>query len=261
MRFAVALALALYGAASATPLFPAARAQRPPTPRDTLPQDTIPGDTVSADSLAGRSVPVHPWWGPLVLPGGVALALVLVSAPAPLARWLGSPGPSEIALLEDHQAVSVSVGGRFARGETWANAVAVEVVRNGFRGELQAADFWGQRHVRYLTVRVGHLWHPMRRTAGGVTVGYEQADGNQAHSGPELGLPFYLGSSNMTMRFEPTYVFSTGGPLWSFRGQLEGCLPGGRHFIGANVVRKAVPLTSSDRGGAQAVSVVVGTRF
>ncbi len=259
MRYA--LTLALYGAASATVLSSAARAQHPPTPRDTLPRDTISGDTVPADSLAGRRVPVHPWWGPLLVPGGVALALVLMSAPAPLAGWLGTPGASELPLLEDHQAVSVSVGGRFARGESWANAVTVEVVRNGFRGEVQAEDFWRPRHVRYLTVRGGYLWHPRRSTAGGVTVGYVQADGNQAHSGPELGLPFYVGTSILTMRFEPAYVFSSGGPLWSFRGQVEGYLPGGRYFIGANLVRKAVPLTSSDRDGGRAVSLVVGTRF
>lgn len=67
----------------------------------------------------------------------------------------------------------------------------------------------------------------------------------------------------MTMRFEPTYVMSSGGPLWSYRGQAEAYVGGGRYVIGANVIRKSVRPGSEDADtlAPQAVTAVLGVRF
>jgi hypothetical protein len=67
----------------------------------------------------------------------------------------------------------------------------------------------------------------------------------------------------MTMRFEPTYLMSSGGPLWSYRAQAEVYVAGGRCVIGANVVRKSVRLGSeeADALAPQAVTAVLGVRF
>ena len=67
----------------------------------------------------------------------------------------------------------------------------------------------------------------------------------------------------MTMRLEPTYVMSSGGPLWSYRAQMEGYVAGGRYVIGATVIKKSVRLGSekADWLVPQAVMAVLGVRF
>jgi hypothetical protein len=162
-----------------------------------------------------------------------------------------------------HVAFRVSVGGRFSEGETWANAVSIELVRKRVHAELQAEDFWRPRHVRYFTARGGYLWHAKGRAAGGLTVGYVHAEGATSQTGPELGLPLFIGSDKGTMGFEPTYVMSSGGPLWSYRLRMEGYAAGGRYVIGANVVQKSVRIGSEepDALAPQAVTAVLGVRF
>jgi hypothetical protein len=263
MRHVAALALAVGLAAAA--LCQPALAQRPEVPRDSVRADSVPPDSVPMDTMPADSVrrPIHPWWGPLLIPATVAVGVVLAVAPAPLARWWGGPRRNDMAFVRDHGAVYASVGGRFEKGETWANAVSVQMVRRGAYAELQGEDFWRPRHVRYLTARGGRLWHPRRSAAGGVTLGYVHVDGDPAQRGPELGLPLFLGDRTVTGRFEPTYVASPDGPLWSYRLQLEGYPRGGRYVVGAAVTGKSNPLTPDSRGGvaARAVTVLLGTRF
>ena len=165
--------------------------------------------------------------------------------------------------MKDHVAFDVSLGGRFAEGETWANALSIELVRKPVYAELRAEDFWRPRHIRYLTARAGYLWHPKVAAAGGLTIGYVHAEGATSQTGPELGLPLFIGRETMTMRFEPTYVMSSGGPLWSYRAQMEVYVGGGRYVIGANVVRKSVRLGSdaAEALAPQAVTAVLGVRF
>jgi hypothetical protein len=172
-------------------------------------------------------------------------------------------GPVDMAFMKDHAALHASVGGRFTEGETWANALSIELVRKPVLAELRAEDFWRPRHVRYLTARAGYLWHPKSAAAGGLTIGYVHAEGATSQTGLELGLPLFIGRETMTMRFEPTYVVSSGGPLWSYRGQAEVYVGSGRYVIGANVVRKSVRLGSEedDAVAPQAVTAVVGVRF
>ena len=259
MRCAAPLALLV--ALLATPPCRAALAQQPPAPRD-----SVPGDTVPSDSTISRR-PIHSPMMYLILPIGGALAVAATAiaaiAPAPAARWYGAPGPTEMALLRDHGAAYASVGGIFQRGQTWARSVDVEVVRGGVHGELQAEDFWRPRHVRYLTARGGYLWHPRRRSAGGVTLGYVYADGDPRQRGPELGLPLYIGDSAGTMRLEPTYVLSPAGLRWSYRMQVELYVPGRPYFAGASLVGKELSLASGTdcNFAASAVTLLVGTRF
>jgi hypothetical protein len=263
MRFA-ALAVALHIAVSVSSLYPAASAQIPQAPTDSVPRDSARKDAAASDSIPADSVyrPVHPWWAALVLPGAVVVGAVAMVAPAPLAKLIDM-GPEDMVFKKNHVAFRVSVGGRFSEGETWANAVSVEVVRKRVHGELQAEDFWRPRHVRYFTARGGYLWHAKGRAAGGLTVGYVHAEGATSQTGPELGLPLFIGSDKGTMGFEPTYVMSSGGPLWSYRLRMEGYAAGGRYVIGANVVQKSVRIGSQepDALAPQAVTAVLGVRF
>jgi hypothetical protein len=175
----------------------------------------------------------------------------------------GEGGPTEMTFLQDHRAVRVSAGGQFHEQQGVANSVEFEVVRKKTLAQLQAEDYWRPHHVRYLTARAGYLWHPKRVTAGGVTVGYVHTDGDRAQSGPELGFPLFLGNSAITLRFEPTYVISPNGPLWSGRTQLESNLPWRSYFVGAGLVGKSQPLSlhAQDHLFASAVTVLVGTQF
>ena len=191
----------------------------------------------------------------------VALGVALMGAPAPLA-WLGPDTTRDMAFMKDRVAFHVSVGGRFSNGETWANAVSIELMRRGVLAELRAEDFWRPTHIRYLTARAGYLWHPKGCAAGGLTAGYQHAEGATSQSGPELGLPLIFGCKSAgVLRLEPTYVLS-GGPLWSYRLQVEAHL-GGRYVVGANVIKKSLRLEDEETGelAPQAVMVVVGIRF
>ena len=134
MRFTtVAVALHVgFAVLSAGP----SQAQQPPAPTDSVRTDSVARDSVTSDSLPADSIrrgPIHPWWGPLVIPIAVAGALVLVYAPAPLAAWAGTAGPSEMNFVNDHVALQASLGGRFSEGETWVNTVSLEVVRRRYR--------------------------------------------------------------------------------------------------------------------------------
>lgn len=183
-------------------------------------------------------------------------------AAAPL-MWIGPRGRTQMALLEDHRAAQLSVGGRFHAGQTWADAAGFELVENGVHAELQVEDYWRPRHVRYLTMRGGPLWHPRSFSAGSLTLGYVYADGDPLQRGPEVGAPLFVGSSIGSMRFEPTYVVSPSGILWSYRLQAEASLPRGAWFAGANMTWKSLQLTEDTRHdfAASAASIVVGTRF
>ena len=163
--------------------------------------------------------------------------------------------------------------GRTAPPDTGAAPPSrVEVVigsRDAGRAEESAGKAGKQR---LLTARGGYLWHAKGRAAGGLTVGYVHAEGATSQTGPELGIPLFVGRETMTMRFEPTYVMSSGGPLWSYRLRMEGYAGGGRYVIGANVVQKSVRIGSEETDalaewskgfGAKglAVTKVVGSGF
>jgi hypothetical protein len=255
MRFAT-VAIALHIAVAISPLSPAVSAQ---VPTDSVPTDSVRRDTTASDSV--RAGPIHPWWGPLVIPASIVFGAVIAAAPAPLARWVNFP--RDMGFMKNHVALHASLGGRFSDGETWANGLSLEIVRKPMLLELRAEDFWRPRHIRYFTARTGYLWHPKRAATGSLTVGYVHAEGTTSQTGLELGLPLFVGRETMTLRFEPAYVISSRGVLWNYRGQAEAYIGGGRYVIGGNVVRKSLRLTSKDEGALspQAVTLVLGVRF
>jgi hypothetical protein len=233
------------------------------TRRDSIPADSVGRDSTQSDSTGRvRSHPVHPSWAALVMPGLIVIPLVAAFVPTPLA-WIGPRGPSAMEFLQDHDAAYVSVGGRFSKGETWANGVALESVRRDVHTEVVLEDFWRPRHVRYVTARAGYLWHPTRFAAAGATLGYVHASGDPMQRGVELGLPVYLGGASGTLRLEPTYVASREGALWSYRLQAEATIPHTAFFAGAAVNWKSLPLTSEARQDfeGQTLSLLFGTRL
>lgn len=267
MRYAVALAFALHIGTGLGSVSCAALAQGPPTPRDSILRDSVHSDSIRKDSLPTDSIhrgPIHDPRMYLMVYGAPVLIMLLVAAPAPFAKWGGEAGRTTMAFLDDHQAAYISVGGYFHEGQTWAHSVSLEVLRRSVHAELHVEDFWGPRHVRYVTVRGGYLWHPRRSAAGGVTLGYVHADRDTAQRGLEIGVPLFIGGSSRTVRVEPTYVLSSSGVLWSGRIQLEYHIPRRPYFVGASMVGKSLQLRSNPSRNdlaVRAVSVVFGTRF
>ena len=234
-----------------------------PTSRDSIPADSVGGDSTSSDSMQRVPPhPIHPSWAPLVMPGLLVIPLVGAFVPAPLA-WIGPRGSTGMAFLQDHESAYISAGGRFSKGETWANGVAFESVRRDVHTEVLFEDFWRPRHLRYFTARAGYLWHPTRFAAAGTTLGYMHASEDPMQRGFELGVPLYLGGGSGTLRLEPTYVASREGALWSYRLQAEATIPHTRFFAGAAVNWKSLPLTSDARQDfeGQALTLLFGTRL
>ena len=205
-----------------------------------------PGDSARTDTNPPRTVSGHPVHDPRMFAAAILAPFVIAGAPA-LAIFVGERGPTEIGFLADHQSLQLSAGGRFELGQTWTNAAEIEVVQRDIHTELIAEDFWGAHHLRYLTARVGPLWHPRRYTAGGVTLGYGHVDGDGEQGGLEVGLPLVAGGPTTLMRLEPTYIIAPIGLLWSYRLQVEAAIPGGPFVAGANMAWKADPLTSNVR--------------
>jgi hypothetical protein len=255
MRRIVSLALAL--ALAAGPLAAQDRA-----PRDSTRADSTRADSTRADTLRRLAHPVDAT-AALVVPVALFAAPVLAFVPAPFAAF-GPKGPSEMMFMRDHEAWYASVGGRFSKGQTWANSLNFESVRNDVHTELLVEDYWRPQHVRYFNLRGGWLWHPTRFAAGGVTLGYVHSDGDLSQRGPELGVPLYCGNADLNLRLEPTYVASPDGALWSYRLQVEGTLvPNSPFFVGASATWKSLTLSSDSRHdfAAQAFSILVGSRL
>jgi hypothetical protein len=228
-----------------------------------LPRDSAATD--SATRVAARVDTVRRAHGDAAAIGYAVLPATIVGAfvAAPFALWIGPRGDTRMSFLADHEAVSLSVAGRFTYGQTWANSVEIESVRSGVHSELQVEDYWRPHHLRYFTLRAGPLWHPRRYSAGGVTLGYVHTEGDPLQRGPELGLPLFVGTRTGNARFEPTYIFSRDGILWSYRIQLEGSIPHSPFFAGANATWKSLTLTSDSRQdfAANVFGVMLGSTF
>ena len=101
-----------------------------------------------------------------------------------------------------------------------------------------------------------------------MTVGYRHAPLGRFQGGLELGIPFFIGDSLHTGRFEPTFVLSRHGVLWSYRVQYERRLPG-PYFVGLRAVGKTVPINEGHplhdeeprRYFVSGLGLLVGTRF
>lgn len=182
----------------------------------------------------------------LLVPASLAMVAALIFVPGPLACCVSVADTTHGAFVPDQLVVSTALGGRFHRGETWANAVSVEAVRGNLRGEVTLEDFWRPRHIQYLSARLGHLWHPRQHAAGGVSIGYMHAHGDTRQSGPEIGLPLvFITDDGMSTRFEPTYVAAKSSLVFNYRFQLRVPVSRSRYFLGASIVGKGNPPPSS----------------
>ena len=256
---ATSLALGVILLLGEGPLSVAATAQR-----TTARKDSVAVDSLADDSVRYRAT--HPPFMYLAIPAGLAGMMVLLFAPAPLARWLNVPDSTHAPLLRNHTSVSVALGGVFQQGETWTHALNAETFRNDVHLELQVEDFWRPHHIQYITVRGGYLWHPRKSVAGGVTLGYMHADRQRAQRGAELGLPLIVAnSSGSNLRFEPTYVIGRRGPVYNYRVQGQIVLGRSPYFVGGSIVGKGNPPPVSPEYPGNFTStgfmVLFGTRF
>ncbi|HEY2375236.1 MAG TPA: hypothetical protein VGH98_04620 [Gemmatimonadaceae bacterium] len=175
------------------------------------------------------------------------MILSAIFAAAPLALFIGERGPSEMSFLHDHGAASVSVGGAFQAGQTWADAARIEAVRRDLYYELVAEEFWRPTHVQYFTARAGYLFHTRRIAAGGVTLGFMSGPPHTRDRGPEIGLPLFVGdTSKFSLRLEPTYIRSSRGLLWNYRAEFDVAIPRHPYFLGASAVGKIDPPSTPD---------------
>jgi hypothetical protein len=276
MHYATLFALAVHVGLIALTPGSSLLAQRPGMPRDSARRDSLARDSLPRDSLASDSTCVRPMHHPLMylIPvAGAAAAVVggaaLAFAPAPLAMWPRRPDHASMKFLEGHRASDVAIGGIFREGETWAYSANFEIVRGPLLAQLALEDFRRREPVQHFTARGGYLFHPQRGTAGGLTIGYRHARRGRLQSGVEVGLPFLVGDSTGTWRFEPTYVLSGNGALWSYRLQYDRYFTGQRYFLGLRFVGKSVPLNSGHplyqeepaEYFARAVTLLVGRRF
>ena len=212
--------------------------QRPSVSGDSARRDSMPTDSLRAADCAACF---------LAIPVGGVMILSAIFAAAPLALFIGERGPSEMSFLQDHGAASASVGGAFQAGQTWADAVRIEAVRRNLCYALTVEEFWRPTHVEYFTARAGYLFHPRRITAGGVTLGFMNGPSRTRDSGPEIGLPLFVGdTSRVSFRLEPTYVLSSRGLLWSHRAECDVAMPRQPYFLGVSAVGKIDPPPSPD---------------
>lgn len=180
------------------------------------------------------SFSVHP------RPGFMGAVMVgWIVAPPALLRLRGFaceyPDDPRVATIRDHVALFVG-GGGLVTGD-WkggpAGSVNLEAVLRGVYLDVHGEEyrFTGDR-VRLWDARVGYLFSPVRTMAGGVTLGYRDADGAPGDwgvRGVEVGLPLAVGFGPdpmpVTLQWEPTYVFSRGHVRVSPRARIDVGLP------------------------------------
>jgi hypothetical protein len=221
---------------------------------------SAPRDTMPSDSTLHH--PIHTAGPYLAMLAAGPMVLAAIFAAAPLAFVFGERGPSQMALLQDHGAAYTTIGGPFSAGQSVANSAQIELFQQNVHYELLAEEFWRPVRSQYVTIRTGYLFHPRAVSAGGVTLGY--VHGPEA-SGPEVGLPLYLGdSTSASVRVEPSYIFARRGLLWNYRVQADIPLPNRRYFAGVSAVGKADPPASRDDPNDfshSAWMVLFGVRF
>ena len=223
------LLVALVTAMLARPAMPQA-----PTPRP----DSTARDSAAVDSVAARSRSPHSLGMYLLFPVGLAAIGVMLTLPAPVA-FLGKRGEDSMAFLRNHVTISTAYGGHFHDGQTWSNAVGVEVVVQAFALDVTREEYRGIRPARHTTGRIGYFVHPRRHVAGGLMIGYRDATDVAETSGITLGFPFIGEVNRSTIRLDPTYVFASVGPLWHFRFEIDIPIPRTHVFAGMRVAAQS----------------------
>jgi hypothetical protein len=170
----------------------------------------------------------------------VGLVAALAVAPPVLFLVPLNPDTSQnLGFISDH-AAAYGVGGLTIRTDSagrdhvgWAHSESVEAVWKRLYGELRIEDLEVGERVRFWTVRTGYLFHPYKFAAGGFTLAYRWAEGQDVQDGIGLGLPFAMGNDRAAMLFEPTYLFSSRGVSWTHRVRFEGYIPQTPIIVGA----------------------------
>ncbi len=206
------------------------------------PRDSIPADSAKTDSIPRY---VH---HPLMLPAMAVGIAILALAPA-VGALAAAPMDTSVKLtwlLRDHAAVRVAAGRSGKHGQTWTYSADLEMLRGSWFGEARLENFHLPRHFQYQSVGAGYLFRQRRGIAGGPLLGYRRAPRDPRQSGFYLGLPYLIDMGGGVMRFEATYVFSSGGPTWNYRWLAELPLGKGPFSFGLAAESKSLPLDDSD---------------
>jgi len=103
----------------------------------------------------------------------------------------------------------------------WMHSASIEALWNRLYGEARFEAFDVADHVQFWTVGAGYLFQPLPNMAGGFTLGYRWAHGDDVQDAVEVGLPLVWGREVAAGRFEPTYVISSRGVSWNYRLRLD----------------------------------------
>jgi hypothetical protein len=144
-------------------------------------------------------------------------------------------------------------------GASWTGSGNLEVLWRSTFAEARMEQFRLLDHVEYRTVRVGRLFHPDARMAGGVTLGYRSVRNLRAHEGVEIGFPFIYGGRNTWTRFEAAYVLSEKQSSWNYRLQWERRVGRGPFIVGCNVELKSWEIRNHGQLSHGMFAIVLGT--
>jgi hypothetical protein len=233
-------------------LRPAAAAQQPQTPPDSVRTDSIPTDSAHGS--------VH---DPRMLLEMLGVFVVLPIAP-PLIVTFAPPVDTSVKLtwlLKDHVAIRVAGGRSGEKGQSWTYAGDVELLRGPWYGEVRIENFHVPRHSQYQSISAGYLFRAKRGIAAGATLGYRHAPRDPTHSGVSLGLPYLSDLGRGVLRFEATYVFSSGGPSWNYRFHGEYPISDGPFSFGMSIEGKTYPIDGSAEGFTSAYGVLLAARL
>ena len=222
-------------------------------------QSTPPNDSTRRDSVV-RQPPVDAWG---LVPIMAGLIASFVFAPSPIALFGGDSGATRMPFAHDHVDAFVSSGGIWSDSQTFARSADLQVVRRSAYAELEVERIDGARGLTYQAARGGWLYHARRNYVGGVTLGWQRVPGDRRQTGPELGVPLYIGNPRAEFRLDPTYVFAPGRVLWSFRSQFQTRLGGSPYFAGARLAfRSAYRITKDEQCFTSgSVALLAGVRL
>jgi hypothetical protein len=178
------------------------------------------GDTLAcapeparADSLVRR--PPDSWGLALVMGAFFAAPPSLLLLPE--VRCLE---PGRLGFWRNGVSASVGAGGVFRHGpDKAAHSVNFELFLEGVYGEVRLERQYHDDQVQLRTGRVGYLVHPVSSLAGGVTLGYRNAEGapaEWAQSGVEIGFPLFIAcrsSGRCWISWETSYLLSGEHPV------------------------------------------------
>jgi hypothetical protein len=200
--------------------------------------------------------------------GLLAALYAIVLAPAGILFFREAPTraePSRLGFWRDHvslyltgAAADVDAEYLYIPAQAGSGSASVEMVKRGFLAEARVEHF-EVPELRYATLRVGRLSHPLPTVAGGVTLGYVDVRGPRPYDGVEIGFPFIAGGPGGWVRFEAAYVISLRQSTWNYRLQWERLLRRGPFFVGANLELKGWEIRRRGQLSHGVIGILFGT--